>query len=643
MKKVKKTIAAALVLAMTGANAAWVQAATKTVDFNLYPIAFNHINWQMISSHTPTTGYSYTLGTGNGQRTNQYGVSWPDSSYYNSVLGTGGFTAVNSWAMKPVVLYAVEKSGGWLANGWNPYQDMAEGAFAVDDNARAAIMFADDYLLNGNTTSFQKARDLLTFTAYMTTLEGKVYDFAWSDASAHFGWDPDQQGQDKHFMFRSEYVKRTQYPSASPNASWMDQSSDPAHILKDGSGNPVSASPFISHPKYSIYMNDLLDTSGNDVAAVYNGPLYSTAAGGITGYKSNIKNNWTTSTQAAGLDEARNMWAMAKGLQMMQKLKYTNGSLTSDELAFAKFLENHFNRMLNNLKQYAPSGFDSKMASNILIALTDYFQLVYGTTDYGTYSLNLPANNNTSTTVDDTTPQSNLYSLIDQYLNNITSKQYRTSDWRDGIFIDNPAAGNWYAWGELQIYALSKVYKLKRNIGQTPAQLDGLLSIITYSADRFYGQQAYHYLDNVNNNSRTKERITEINGWNASFHTNSGQFAYQNSSIVVGLKELAEAYYLSDRADKTAKRSSYLNNAKSVAAWFIGNNNALTDMYDGQSGTGTYKGHGAVFDGITINAGIPVRNNGAGGESSAEGLWAMIQIKHAISKYGLSSIFTFDY
>lgn len=77
-----------------------------------------------------------------------------------------------------------------------------------------------------------------------------------------------------------------------------------------------------------------------------------------------------------------------------------------------------------------------------------------------------------------------------------------------------------------------------------------------------------------------------------------------------------------------------------MATWFIGNNNALADMYDGASCTGTYKGQGAVFDGITVNSDVPTVNRGAGGESSAEGLWAIIHIKKAISQYGLSSSFS---
>lgn len=71
----------------------------------------------------------------------------------------------------------------------------------------------------------------------------------------------------------------------------MDAASDPSHILKNASNEPVAAPPFISHPKYSIYMDDLRDPTGADIAPNYDGPLYTTASGGVTGYKTGIKKN----------------------------------------------------------------------------------------------------------------------------------------------------------------------------------------------------------------------------------------------------------------------------------------------------------------------------------------------------------------
>ena len=202
----------------------------KVVDFGNYPIQTAQMNWMLKDSHTPTTGFSYTIGSGNGQHQNVNGITWADSSYFDSVLGTGGFSAVNSWNMKPLIVYTDQKNGNWLTNGWNYVQDMAEGATCVDDVGRAAVTLTADYLANGTEASYQSARDVLTFLSYMTTRQGKTYNFAWLDAPAIFGWDP-IQAQDANFEYRSEYVKRTQYPSASPSSAWFDTNSDTAHII----------------------------------------------------------------------------------------------------------------------------------------------------------------------------------------------------------------------------------------------------------------------------------------------------------------------------------------------------------------------------------------------------------------------------
>ncbi|QGQ98316.1 hypothetical protein EHS13_27245 [Paenibacillus psychroresistens] len=664
MKSKKRMIVSlGMSLAVIVSNSTSVFAATKTVDFNNFPINYTHVNWQLPVTHTSSTGFSYST------RIDQHGVTWPTTAYYDQLLGAGGYNTVNGWNMKSMILYATEKNNAWLSNGWNYYQDMAEGATCVDDSARSAIAFAEDYILNGtsaNAASFQNARDLLTFTGYMTTLEGKVYNFAWLDGPGMFGWDPIQQGQDKHFNFRSEYVKRTEYPfkpgqSPVPNRNvpehftgydWMDPETDDAHALHDASNKLIPARPFMPHSKYSIYMNDLQSTSGADIAQVYSGVLYNANGTENTANPLNgIKQDWTTSSLNLGADDARNLWAFAEGLNMMQKYKSINGSLTGDNLNFAKFLEAHINRLLYNIKQYNLSTLDVKLASNFLTGLTEYYQLIYGSTtnpgslSYGTYAFNLPANSNTTSVYDDRITQNDIYVMMDALQTRIISKQFHTSDWRDGIFIDDSVAGNWGAWGELEIYALSKQYILKRNAGQTPTQLNSLLDSITYSADRFYANQAYHYNDSSNNYARTKERITSITGWAAKFHTNDSQVVYANSSIALGLKQLAEAYYLSGRADITTKRSNYLEYAKRVASWFIGNNNLQIDLYDAVAGAGTYKGQGTVFDGIAPArfTGIITKSNDTGGESNAEGLLTLITIKKAIAQYGLSSSFSFNY
>jgi hypothetical protein len=114
---------------------------------------------------------------------------------------------------------------------------------------------------------------------------------------------------------------------------------------------------------------------------------------------------------------------------------------------------------------------------------------------------------------------------------------------------------------------------------------------------------------------------------------------------VAGLRELAMAYAVSDRADKPARIATYLNGMKSVASWFIGNNTALLDMYDSGGGpiAGTFRNRGAAFDGINPNgSGIPQINRNTGGESFDEATWAMILAKAAIRDFGLDPTFTFE-
>jgi hypothetical protein len=616
--------------------------AVHTVDFDNYAINPNYFDFLLRDSHTPTTGFSYTLGTGDGQRPNINGITWADSSYYDTVLGTGGFNSVNSWNMKPVVVYSNVKNGDWINQGWNPYQDMAEGSACIDDAGRAAVTFADDYLLNGNLASYQKARDILTFVAYMTTRQGKTYNFAWLDSPAIFGWDP-IQAQDKNYEYRAEYVKRTQYPSSSPNSLWFDQNSDPSHIINYP--NSVAAPPFMPHAKYSVYIDDLRDASNNDVARIYDGPLYTTAGGGPTSYLVNIKKNWTNSTQAFGFDEARALQGMARGMLMMQKRGSETGGLSGDDLVFAKFLENNINRLIRNVQAQNLNAFDSKINSAILSGLDDYYQLMYGTTEYGTYVSPLPSNSNTPETTDDRPTQVGVMAMIDTLSSSIKSKQFRSSDWRNGIFIDDAGGGNWDAWGQLQIYALARTYRMKVNVGSNPADpaVASLLDYAAYAADNFYGIEAYHYAVPGVNNVRTKERITSIAGWSAKYHTNSSQIAYHNSSIVLGLEELTRAYSVSDRADKAARMATYLNDMKSVASWFVGNNTSLLDMYDGTAPmTGTNRGRGVTFDGISPSGPTYTINRNGGGESQDEGLWAMIHVKHVIAEFELSSTFSYE-
>lgn len=627
------------------------RAATRTVDFADFPLRFDHLDWQLQTVHTQSgstvAGFTYASGTGAGQRTDQHGVSWPTPAYYDAVLGTGGFAAVNSWPMKAMTLYAQQKPGGWRDNGWNPYQDLAEGATCVDDSARTAIALATDYLLNGTEGSYLRARALLTFCCYLLTMEGKVYNFAWLDAPAMFAWDP-MQSQDKHYMYRSEFVRRSQYPplgAGGSKAAWNQFESDPAHVIPDGAGY-ARADPFVAHPPFSIAMDDLQSTAGADVAPVYDGPLYSSASGPATGSLLAIRKDWTTSTHELGADDARLLWALALGLQMMQKRKALGGGLTGDESTFGAFLENHLNRLLRNSTQYDLGTLDNRLASMFTIGYVETYRALQTGGAWGVWSPLLPqtgaASGGSSSALDDPVAASVVYAKIDEGINRVTSKQFRSTDWRDGIFIDDPVAGDWQAWGQHQIYALAKAYRLKRDIGQSASALDGLLDIVTYSADTFYGQQAYHYADTGGNNVRTRERITGISGWAASFHTNSAQSVYQETPIIGGLLELAGAWEQSTRSDRSTRAAAYRRSAKTVATWFLGNNSALTPIYTGNTGAAAFEGRGAVLDSIAPVAGVSTPAGDAGGESTAEGLWALTLIQKAIADHALGTTFTFD-
>src|SRR3954470_4544593 len=146
--------------------------AVKTVAFDDYAIRFDQLNFLMREVGPASGGFTYALGSGDGQRTNRNGVTWPDAAYYNTVLGTGGFDALNTWGMRPVIVYTDQRNGDWLTGGWNLYQDMGEGAACVDDTARGATALIEDYLRNGTESSFQHARDALTFISYLMPRDG---------------------------------------------------------------------------------------------------------------------------------------------------------------------------------------------------------------------------------------------------------------------------------------------------------------------------------------------------------------------------------------------------------------------------------------------------------------------------------------
>jgi hypothetical protein len=615
--------------------------AVRTVDFDDYQIRFDQLNFLMRDVGPNVGGLNYTLGTGDGQRTARHGVTWPDANYYNATLGAGGFDALNTWPIKPVIIYTAQKDGNWLTGGWNLYQDMAEGPACVDDTARGATALIEDYLRNGTESSFQRARDALTFISYLMARDGRMYNFVFLDGPTYFNWDP-IQAQNKHYGYRAEYVKRTQYPPGTGSTSWINQFIDPQHIV--GYPDAIQYAPaFLDHPRFSIYMNDLRDVNNNDVAATWWGPIY-TSSGEPNGVQSDrmIKQTYTTSTQRFGFEETRTVEAYGKAMLMLAKRAATNGGLTPDETQFARFIENHANRLLRYVQSQSLTIYDSKLQSVLLAGLVDYYRVMHMTSPYGPYTPQLPANSNTPETIDDRLTGSQIMTMIDTLATDVRGELLRTSDWRNGIFISN-TAGNWAAWGEFQIAGLSKAYQLKRALGQSGAIVEALLDDAVYAAENFYGKEGWHYAAPGVDNVRTKERTNLIQGWNALYHTNSDQSGYYNSSIVHGLAELAEAYAISGRPDAVAKRDLYLDYMKTAATWWIGNNNMRLDVYDGQDPVaGTTRGRGASFDGIAHGNGQPWFNRNSGGESNIEGLRTMVVVKDVLERYDRPTTFAFE-
>lgn len=618
--------------------------ALQTVNFAAYPVKTGQLDFLTPIVHTASSGFSYSLGTGNGQRTNANGITWPDAAYYESVLGAGGFEAINAWPMRAPIVYAAAKPGGWAANGWTWTQDMAEGAVDLDDAGRAAMAYADDYLLNNDALAFQRAKDVLAFCGYLTTRQGSTYNFAWLDAPTFFAGDP-IQSQDKHFMYRLEYNKRTAYPSATPDNSWNDPLAMPSQIV-GGSANPQAAAAFRSQPKYSIYMNDLRDAAGNDVALVYDGPLYN-SAGVQVGVKQGIKATQTNSTQQFGFDEVRAMQGFVRGLAMMQKFASQNGGLVGDNYYFARFAENELSRLIGNFSRWMATnpGYDTKLASAALSALAEYAQLrdASGGDGYGRYAPRLPANSNTPETTDDAIAPAQLQSTIDTLAARIRSKLLKTSDYRNGLFADDPA--NWQSWGELQIYALARTYRMKLALGQSPASVAGLLDDATYAADEFYGKAGWHYKDEAAANlANTDQRtLSIVNGVRVT-QTGAAQIAYGQSSVMLGLEELARAWGLSGRADSAGRSADYLEYMRRVGSWFIGNNSQLSVMYDAAPTLGAFSGVGAAFDGLGF--GSPPSSNrvnrNSGAEPNIETLDVWIHLRYAIAANGLATTLTFD-
>ena len=621
----------------------------QTYDFAASPVKLGQLDFLTPIVHTASTGFSYTLGNGAGQRENGNGITWPDAAYYESTLGPGGFEALNAWPMRAPIVYATANPSGWSALGWTWTQDMAEGATCLDDAGRAAMAYADAYLLNDDAAAFQRAKDVLTFAGYLTTRQGSTYNFAWLDAPTFFGRDA-IQSQDTNYVYRVEYNKRTAYPSATPDASWGDPLASPSQIV-GGSANPQKAPPFIAHQKYSIYTNDLRDASGNDVALVYNGPLYN-ASGSPAGFKTGIKENQTNSTQQFGFDEVRAMQGFAKGLAMMQKFASLNGGLVGDNLFFARFIENELNRLIGNFARWLsanPNGYDTKLGSAALSALVDYAQLTGAPNGlgFGRYASRLNANSNMFETTDDRPSATTVQSMIDTVAAKIQSKLLKTNDYRNGMFADDPSGANWEAWGELQIDALARTYQMKIAMGSSPSSVASLLDDASYAGDEFYGKAGWHYKDEAASNlANTDQRTVRIVNGVRYTEANADQIAYGQSSIMLGLESLADAWSVSGRAGSANRAADYREYMRRVGSWFIGNNAQRVVMYDSKpNGTGAkYSGIGAAFDGLSY--GSPASssrvNRNSGAESNIEALLAWEHLERVIAVDHLASRLVVD-
>ena len=367
--------------------------AVRTVDFNNYPISSAISTGCSRTRTRRSSGFSYTIGTGDGQRPNVNGITWADPTYYDTVLGAGGFNVVNSWNMKPLILYTQAKSGGWLSQGWNYVPGYGRGRCLHRRRRAAAITYADDYLLNGTMSSYQTAHDILTFVAYMTTRQGKTYNFAW------LGSDRDLSRGIRSTLSRrisniaSSITSAPAIPAASPDNSWFDPNSNTAQIINW----PSPSAPARSCRRRSSRFTSTTcamrttPTSPPSTTARSTPPL----PAGRPASRAGSRRPGPTARRRSAADDGRAIMAVSRGLLMMQKREAQVGTLSADELAFTQFLENEFNRLYRNVAAQNVSGWDSKLASMVLPALDDYYQLYYGSTEYGTFSFKLASNSNT--------------------------------------------------------------------------------------------------------------------------------------------------------------------------------------------------------------------------------------------------------
>ncbi|MBC7659841.1 MAG: hypothetical protein H7249_09045 [Chitinophagaceae bacterium] len=605
------------------------------VDYAAFPVNFEHLMWMSPVVRTSAgEGFNFKIGTASGNRTDMNNVSWPDSAYYQTI--TGSFSTVASWDMRVFILYNTVAAGDWKKSGWQHYQDMAEGSTCVDDTARGAIAIIDQYLATGDENSYKYARSLLNFLGYMVTNQGNVYNFAWLDASKHFTSN-DIQKQDKHYLARFDTNKRWRYPDSRDAGN--PQGDPDGLIIRPTSTSAISAPPYRSHPKYSIFMNDLRDAVGHDVATVYDVPLFDRITGEPSGLKTGVKTVISTSHQGYNAWSARNLWAFAKAFSLIQKRAAVTKTLSAEDTVLAKFIENHFNRMLHfALTQSNLGSLDVKQNSVMIAALSEYLRAIQTSKEFPAYTFQLPVDGGTPNTVDDRVNPDTINSVLSSMVSHLIASQYHSDDWRNGIYVDNANDGHWSAWGELEIYALSTYAQYRFEAGDKTAATTALASA-TLAADGFFNQ-AYHYKSSANEYAGSRDRITAVTNWNARYHNTPGypQLEFGQSNITAGLWRLAQAYEVSGRTDAVTKRNEYLQNMLTVGSWYLGNNTAMTPMYNGRKGSSPYEGNGAFLDAIDGHTdGTYSVNPSSGGEANAEGMRAMVLIQSAIKKYGLQS------
>jgi hypothetical protein len=569
---------------------------------------FSYIDWLLVPVGPRSGGFSYEIAGGAypsrepGRRVDKpdVDVRWPTERYYRKVLGEGGYEELKGWEMTPVVIYAEKGS----SPEYHRVQDMVEGSACVDDTARGALLFADDYLFTHDQKSLQRLRGILTWLSYMTTLDGRVYNFVWLDAPKFFGGDP-IQAQNKHYGARFDFFARSEYPpnfmkvGGNPNA-------DPEGLLKDDSGKPVRAPPFIEHAPYSIVMNDLIDQKGRDVAQTYNAPLYRWERGNLTKVGSQaVRVPVSTSFSNFSIWDARAVLAFSRAMLVLRE-----GSV--DE-TFRRFVENTTNRLYANLLHRNLSEVDPKMAAILSAAVVDYLDATSARPNMKAYLL---SDGRGTGEADDAPPDpERMRVLLSTLLADLLNKQVHSQDWRDGQFINKPG-GHWTAWGELQIYSLAHAYRYERASGG--GEPGKLLDAAVQAAEHFYGQCAFSYKET--RSTQCGAGLAEMDGNTPVPVSDKAEIVYQKAPMIMGLYELSAAVAESPRRDAEALSHSLRIQMGRMAAWFVGNNVAHQPIYD--------EATGMVADGIIHGA----RKDSSGGESNVEGLRALLYAKQAIAQ-----------